>query len=145
MDIHLVKNIQNDRFARLAGIELIKVDPGYALASMAVEDKHLNGVDMVQGGALFTLGDYAFAAACNAGGQPTVGINVSMSFIKSPRGKIITAEAKEVSTQRRLCTYQVNIYDEDRSLTAAMLCTGYIKRQDPPPPDIQGESVDDGK
>jgi acyl-CoA thioesterase len=127
MDPDSVKSIKNDRFARLAGIELVKVDPGYALARMTIEDKHLNGVDLVHGGAIFTLADYAFAAACNAGGRPTVGINASISFIKTPRGKTLTAEAKEVSSGRRLGTYQVNIYDEDQVLSAAMLCTGYIK------------------
>jgi len=46
---------KNDRFAEHNGIELLDIAPGYAKAKMEVKDRHLNGVDVVHGGAIFTL------------------------------------------------------------------------------------------
>ena len=120
--------VDNDRFAAYAGIELVKAGPGYALARLEVKEKHLNGVNFVQGGVIFTLADFAFAAAANEAGVPTLGINATIAYTKGPRGKVITAEAKEVSATNRLCTYEVVVYDEDGQTAAKMLATGYIKR-----------------
>jgi acyl-CoA thioesterase len=120
--------VENDRFAAYTGIELVKAEPGYALTRLEVSEKHLNGVNFVQGGVLFTLADYAFAAACNEAGVPTLGINASISYIKAPRGKVITAEAKKISATNRLCNYVINVYDENKELAAQMTATGYMKR-----------------
>ena len=54
---------KGDRFAVLAGCELTEIREGYARATMTVEERHLNGGDVCQGGAIFTLADLAFAAA----------------------------------------------------------------------------------
>ena len=120
--------VDNDRFAAYTGIELVKATPGYALARLKVEEKHLNGADFVQGGAIFTLADFAFAAASNEAGSSTLGINATISYSKGPRGRVITAEAKEISATNRLCTYEVSVYDEDGQIAAKMLATGYIKK-----------------
>ena len=105
--------LKNDRFAALAGIELVKVEPGYALAKMKIEDKHLNALNIVQGGATFTLADFAFAAASNAHGRVAVGINASISYFQAPKGKVLFAEATELHASRRLASYNVDIRDEN--------------------------------
>ncbi len=46
---------KRDKFAELAGIELLEVSPGTAKARMTIGPQHLNGVDIVHGGAIFTL------------------------------------------------------------------------------------------
>jgi acyl-CoA thioesterase len=120
--------VENDKFARYTGIELLKVAPGYALARLKIEEKHLNGINFVQGGAIFTLADFAFAAASNEAGIPTLGISATISYLKGPKGKLISAEAKEVSATNRLCTYEITVCDENGELAAKMLATGYIKR-----------------
>jgi acyl-CoA thioesterase len=119
---------ENDKFARYTGIELVKASAGYACARLKIEEKHLNGINFVQGGAIFTLADFAFAAASNEAGIPTLGISATISYIKAPRGKLITAEAKELSATNRLCTYEITVCDENGELAAKMLATGYIKR-----------------
>lgn len=127
MEADMIKNIKNDRFAAYIGIELVEVRPGHAMTRMRVTDDHLNGVNMVQGGAIFTLADYAFAAASNSNGLVTVGINVSISYFKSPKGEILTAEASEISSSRKLCGYNVDVRDENEDLIARCTATGYIK------------------
>ena len=64
--------INRDQFAKHSGIELLSVALGQAIARMTVHPWHLNGVGTVQGGAIFTLADFAFAAACNSHGKVAV-------------------------------------------------------------------------
>lgn len=128
MENDLIKLVKGDKFASFIGLELMEVREGYARVQMVVTDNHLNGVGRVQGGAIFTLADYAFAAACNSRGDMTLGFHVDISYILSPKGRVLTAEAREVSTQKRLCVYNVDVLDEDGTLVARANCTGYIKR-----------------
>ncbi|NLO39409.1 MAG: PaaI family thioesterase [Ruminiclostridium sp.] len=127
MDSNLIQYIQNDRFAKLVGTKLVELKPGYARVQMEVTENHLNGVNMVQGGAIFSLADYAFAAACNSSGMLTVGINVNISYIKSPRGKVLTATANEVSSGKKICTVHIDVRDENNDLIAVVQATGYRK------------------
>jgi len=129
MNNSITGNVKDDRFAKYVGIELVEVREGYAVAELIVRDDHLNGVNSVQGGAIFTLADYAFAAASNSYGFVTVGINVNISYFKAPSGKKIRAVAKEVSTQNRICGYDVDLLDEDGTIFARFNGLGYIKRK----------------
>ena len=127
MEDELIRNVKNDKFAKFIGIQLLEVREGYAVAELTLNDDHLNGVDRVHGGVIFTLADYSFAAACNSGGHTTTGINVSITYYKTPNGKKIRAVAKEISSQNRICGYQVDILDEDGSLIAVFNGLGYRK------------------
>ena len=51
--------LKNDRFAEHCGIELVEVGEGRAKTRMKIEDRHLNGVNVVHGGAIFSLADLA--------------------------------------------------------------------------------------
>jgi acyl-CoA thioesterase len=127
MESELIKNVKDDKFAKYVGIRLIEVGKGFAITELTLSETHLNGVDRVQGGVIFTLADYAFGAASNSHGFSTVGINVNISYFKAPTGKIIRAEAKEISAQNKICGYQVNVLDEDGSLIASFNGLGYRK------------------
>jgi acyl-CoA thioesterase len=122
-----IKNVQNDRFAKHVGIQLVEVGDGYAVTELSLQDIHLNGVDRVQVGVIFTLADFAFGAASNSQGFATVGLNVSISYFKSPTGRVIRAVAKEISAQNKICGYQVSVLDEDGSLLASFNGLGYRK------------------
>lgn len=125
----LIKYVKNDRFAKLVGITLTEIGKGRAVAELKLEQHHLNGVDIVQGGVIFTLADYAFGAASNSYGFATVGLNVNITFFKSPIGKVIRAVANEICTQNKICGYQVSIFDEDESLIATFNGLGYRKQR----------------
>lgn len=120
---------EKDRFAAYVGIRLVEVGPGYAVTEMEIADHHLNAVDIVQGGATFTLADFAFAVASNSHGQLSLGINVNITYFKPPQGKILTAEAKEVSASPKLATYNVDIFDEKKELVARFTGTVYRKKE----------------
>jgi len=127
VDSDLIQFIQQDKFAQYVGTKLIEVKPGYARVQMEVTENHLNGVGMVQGGAIFALADYAFAAACNSSGMLTVGINVNISYVKSPKGKVLSAIAKEVSSGKKICNVHIDVLDENDDLIAVAQATGYRK------------------
>jgi acyl-CoA thioesterase len=128
MNKEMIETVENDQFAKLLGLELVKIDIGYAEVRMEILEKHLNGIGIVQGGAIFTLADFAFAAASNAGGKVTVGINANITYSKPARGKCLLAKATETSASRSLCNYTVDIFDEDNEvLIAKFNATGFIK------------------
>ena len=122
-----IENVKNDLFAKLLGIEIVEVKIGYALLKLQVEEKHLNGIGMVQGGAIFTLADYAFGVAANADGSTVVGINASISYFNAPKGKTIFAEAMEENANKKICGYKVLVKDEDGALVASFSGLGYKK------------------
>ncbi len=126
MNDDILKFVENDRFADYIGAKIIKVDIGYAVTKLDIEEKHLNGVNIVQGGVIYTLADYAFAVASNSKGFKTVGINSTISYFKSPKGKSITAEAKEISSTRKICNYSIDVFDENNDLIANLNATGFV-------------------
>ena len=123
----LKKMLDKDRFAAYVGIELIEAEPGYAMAKLEISEKHLNGIDIIQGGAIFTLADFAFAAASNVGGEITVGVNAHISYFKVSKGKILFAEAKEVSASSKIANYNVKVFDENEEHIAQLVIAGYKK------------------
>jgi acyl-CoA thioesterase len=76
------KFLRDDKFALHTGIELLEVKSGTAKVRMEVKPFHINGVGLVHGGALFTLADFAFAAAANSHKEVAVAINASISYLK---------------------------------------------------------------
>jgi acyl-CoA thioesterase len=114
----LMKFFERDRYALLSDVSLKEVKPGYARAVMTIADKHRNGVDVAQGGSIFTLADLAFAAACNSHGTVAVAINVSISFLKAATGGTLTAEAREISKSARLSSVTVEVRDDTGDLVA---------------------------
>jgi len=128
MSIEMKSYFEKDKFAAFVGIKLLEVKPGYAKANMEITDKHLNAVNIVQGGAIFTLADFAFEAASNSYGQVSLGINANISYFQSPKGKILVAEAKEVSASQKIASYNVDIFNEDKEIIARFTGMVYRKR-----------------
>jgi acyl-CoA thioesterase len=119
-----------DKFAMNNGIELMECHPGFAKAQVKIEKHHLNGAGVVHGGLLFTLADFCFAAAVNSYGFVTLSINANISyFAKSTKG-VLTAEAKEIARSNKICTCDINVYDEENQLLANFKGTAYITHKE---------------
>lgn len=125
----LKRFFDDDRFARHCGIELVSVEPGHATAKMTIKPEHLNGYDIVQGGAVFTLADLAFAAASNSHGTIAVAINVSITFIKATKTGTLYAEAREVAKNPKLGTYLVDVRDDQGDMVAQFQGLVYRKSE----------------
>lgn len=120
---------QDDRFARQTGIEMVEVRKGYAKVSMLVCENHLNAAHTTQGGAVFTLADFAIAVAANSQGKLAVSTNVNIHFIKGSQvGDTLFAEATENHLHKRSGIYQVEITNQRNELIA--LAQGVVFRKD---------------
>jgi len=124
--------IKNDKFAEYVGIELVEVAKGKAKAKMEIKNHHLNAVKTVHGGAVFALADLVFAVASNSHGTIAMGINVSISYLKAVKEGVIFAEAKEVSINSKLATYNVNVTDGSGDLVAVFQGMVYRKKDSLP-------------
>jgi len=119
-----------DALAKHLGIKLLEMKPGYARTEMKVTPELLNGVGVTHGGALFTLADYAFAAASNAHGPVAVALNVNINFLKATtEGMTLTATAKEENLTRKTGLYRLEVRDESNQLVA--LAEGMVYRKTP--------------
>ena len=116
-----------DKFVEFCGITLDEIGPGYAKTSVTIDNRHLNGAGIIQGGVLFTLADYALASAANSREKVSVSIETSMSFIKGVSTGKVFATAKEVSVGRTLARYDVLVTTEDGTLIAMLHGTVYRK------------------
>ena len=125
----LKRFFENDKFAERSGIELLSVSPGQARAKMTLHPHHLNGYGTVQGGAIFTLADFAFAAASNSHGTVAVAINVSITFMKAAKTGALWAEARELSRNLKLGSYTVEVKDDQGELVALFQGLAYRKSE----------------
>ena len=125
-DVEAAKKIfGRDRFAtKTTGIEIVSVDKGYAKCKMIVDERHLNALDSVMGGAIYTLADFVFAIATNFNNTPTVTAVAQVSYLSAPKGKIIYGESHKLKDGRRNCFYQVDITDEIGTNIAIVNITG---------------------
>lgn len=130
MDLATIKEIfAQDRYAALTGVEIVAADKGYCKAKLEIEDRHLNGANVVQGGAIFTLADLAFAVASNSHGQLALAININISFLKGKSSGTLYAEATEVDRPKRLGAYDVLITDEKNEIIARFNGMVYRKNE----------------
>jgi acyl-CoA thioesterase len=97
-----------------AGVELVDVGPGWAVARLTVTARHVNGHGVCHGGYLFLLADSAFAYACNSFGVPTLAAGGDISFLRPGRlGGELLAEARLRSSVGRSGVYDVTVRDGD--------------------------------
>jgi len=122
------KCMRNDRFAQRTEVELVSISAGQAKAKMTVHPHHLNGVHTVQGGAIFTLADFAFAAAANSHGTVAVAINANITFIKAATTGTLWAEARELSKNFKIGSYSVDVRDDQGELIAQFQGLAYRKK-----------------
>ena len=122
---------EHDRFCKFCGIQLTEVAPGYAEAVLTVTDDILNGRNIVQGGAIMTLADFAYAGAVSATGVTGVSLNCQTNFIRPGYGKTMKAIARKVHQGRKTAVYAVEVFNDDGKLAATVNITGFIIDEQP--------------
>jgi acyl-CoA thioesterase len=133
-DLNSIKHyFEKDHFAASCGMRLLELSPGYAKTTLAIEPRHMNNVGTVQGGAIFTLADFAFGATTKTGGKVSVAIHTSISFVKAAKTGNLYAEATEIARSRKISTCSVRVTDDAGELIALFQGTAYIKEEPFPP------------
>jgi acyl-CoA thioesterase len=103
-----------DKAAQALGISLDAIAPGYAKMSMKVREDMMNGFAICHGGITFTLGDTAFAYACNSRNQKTVALSCNITFATAVKvGEVLTATANETVLNNRTGLYDIIIRNEN--------------------------------
>jgi acyl-CoA thioesterase len=129
----LRERVKGEPYAKLLGLELVKVASGYALIRMAFTERHHNIYGRCHGGAIFSLIDEAFQLASNSSGKIEIALNVSVSYMKAPReGDVLTAEAKLIDSSRRISHFLIEVRNGEGDLMASCQATAY-RRDDPLP------------
>lgn len=128
-DLESLKNYLNehDRFCNCNNMKLTVIREGYAEAELEVIlEKHMNGLNVVQGGAIFTLCDLAFAGAINSYGVKAIGMSGATSYLKPATGTLIKAVATEISRGRQTAVYNVDAFNSAGKLLTRCTFTGFL-------------------
>jgi acyl-CoA thioesterase len=118
--------LREDTFAyKQAGCRIMEGRAGYGVAEMQLEDHHLNAQGFVMGGAIFTLADYAFAAASVPGHKSSVSLTSTIEFMKATRGSKLTATCTSDLDGRKCGFYTTEVVDDLGVKIARIVTTCY--------------------
>lgn len=120
------KMMQHDLFSQWLGITVLDIKNGYSKIQMIVRSEMINGFGIVHGGVAFSLGDSAFAFACNNRNVLSVALDTSINFIKPVHvGDVLTAEAKELHNGKSTGLYHITITNQNEHVVAVFKGTCY--------------------
>lgn len=109
-------------------MKVIEIEPDRAIAELTVCKDNLNPLNVIHGGAYFTLADVAASAAARSNGTQYVTLNSSFEFIRSAQAGTILATATVHHRGRTTCLMAVEVTDEKGTLLAegkfTMFCLG---------------------
>ncbi len=114
-----------DRFATENGMTLDEIGEDYAVCSVVLTARHRNAYGGVMGGVIFTLADYAFAAASNNIHRVTVAMQVSINYLSAPKGEKLIATAKCIKDGKTSMVVNVDIVDDTGRAVAQFVGTGF--------------------
>ncbi|MGD8505259.1 MAG: PaaI family thioesterase [Candidatus Bathyarchaeota archaeon] len=127
---NLMKRGETCLYYRLLNMKIDKVKEGYARLSMSLEEKHLQFLKTVHGGAIASLADSAAAwATVGSAGLKIVPVTVEMkiNFLSPVKSGRLTAEARLVHKGHKISVSDVEVKDEKGKRVAKSLVTYYLR------------------
>ena len=119
------------------GIRVVSSDKHKVVGEIDADERHLNGVGIVHGGAYMAFADEigGFTAGLNlAPGTRTTTIELKTNFFRaSPPGRL-TAEAVPLHVGRRMIVVQTTIYGADGKRAAIVTQTQLVLPREPASP-----------
>jgi acyl-CoA thioesterase len=116
-----------DRYAGGLGAQLLAAEAGMAEVALEVGDDHLNFNGTCHGGVVFALADTAFGLASNSYGEVAAGIDAHITYNSAARkGDRLIARAREVSRNRKLAVYRVDVETAQGARVACFTGTVFI-------------------
>ena len=103
-----------DRYAsEVTGVVIEAVAPHYAKCSLRIDERHLNALDFLMGGVVYTMADLTFAVATNFRAErPTVTNTAQVSYLNPLAGKTVYSESRLLKDGKRVCFYEIRIWDD---------------------------------
>lgn len=121
------RGIEREPFAQALKMELKGLETGFAAVEMSYQPALMDNLfGRAHGGAIFALIDEAFEAVCQSEGTVTVGLNVSVTYVASPRpGARLRAEAREACRTSQTVAYNILVRDQDGRAIATCQALGF--------------------
>ena len=111
--------MENDKFSQWLCIKIVEIKEGYSKIQMTIREEMMNGFGMVHGGIAFSLGDSAFAFACNNRNNLSVALDTAINFLKPVHpGDVLIAEAKELHNGKSTGLYHITITNQQGHVVA---------------------------
>jgi acyl-CoA thioesterase len=128
------QGVKREPFAQLMKMELVELEEGFSAVEMTYEPETMDNIfSRAHGGAIFSLIDEAFETVCQTCGAVTVALNVSVTYVASPKGRVrLRAEAREISGTKQTASYDIRVSDQDGRLIA--ICQALAFRTGKPLP-----------
>jgi len=134
MDINEIRRFfQADKYMSVTDVHIDEIGTDWCRCSLNVQPVHMNAVGAVQGGAIYTLADSAFAIASNLrhmaenDGRHTVSQSASISYLSAGNaGSTLYAEAQKIGGGKRTSVYRIDVKDNDGRMIASMTVNGFV-------------------
>ena len=120
-----------DHFCIVNDMKLTVVSEGYAEAEMPLCQNKLNSLGVAQGGAVYTLADFAFAGAANANreGRKCLGSSSSIHYLQPGTGSRLKAVARMIHTGKKICLCNVEVFDDHGKMIATATFQGVLLKK----------------
>ena len=131
MDDHvrraLFQAVKNEKFSSRFGMKLCALDDGFAAVEMTYTPETMNNIyERAHGGAIFSLIDESFQAAVQTDGTVGVALNVSVTYVASPKpGVRLRSEAREISRTRKTISFDIRVVDGEGQVMATCMALAY--------------------
>jgi len=124
---------KTEPFCRLMGVTLAELEEGRSVVEMDYDPDRMDNIyGRAHGGAVFALIDEAFETASQTDGTIAVALNVSVTYVKSPKPGRLRCEAVRVTRTNKTATYDITVTDA-RGETVA-ICRGLVYQTGKPIP-----------
>jgi len=128
--LDLIKRGETCPYYTLLNMKIQEVKDGYARLTMNLEEKHLQFLKTVHGGAIASLADSAAAwATLGSAGLKVVPVTVEMkiNFLAPVESGQLIAEARIVHKGKTISLSDVDVKDDKGRLVAKSLVTYYLR------------------
>lgn len=125
-----LRNLENP-FAAYVGIVTTKIEKGYAEVELVIRPEHLNPINVVHGGCLYTLADVVTGSAAASFGTQTVTVSGEYHYLAPARNaKKITAIAKCLKYGSTVLFFDVEVFSEDGTILGKGIFTSFRLKQE---------------
>ena len=116
---------KKDAFATGNGMQVDEIGEEGCVCSMKLTDQHKNAIGGIMGGAIFSLGDFAFAVTVNHVHMPSVAQQMNINFLAPPKGDTLIAKTHVKRSGRTSTIVNIDVTDNTGRDVAQLTGTGY--------------------
>ncbi len=109
------------------GIEMVKMEEGYVVATMPVDERTKQPFGLLHGGASVALAETVASVGAfmlvDQEKEAAVGLEINANHIRAKKEGLVTAEARILHRGRKTMVWDIKITDEEDKLVCISRCT----------------------